>query len=109
MQQQDEVIKFMTTTVLILKPQDVNICLSHTHTNTIIHTALTIKPLASFHVCVLVTVTHKFLLVLLHQAVETVPIPALEMLLCCFDLLKNNKIKTKMRCDKVPTHTCFKK
>lgn len=63
--------------------------LSHsvTHSHAHSHTQLTIKPLVSFDVGVPVTVTHQFLLVLLHQAVKPVPIPPFEMLLSGFDHL----------------------
>lgn len=71
--------------------------LKHTARLTVRHTALTIKPLGSFHAGVLVTVTHQFLLVLLHQAVKAVPITTLETLLCCFNILKNSSIKTVVR------------
>lgn len=72
--------------------------LTLTHTNTLTHAALTIKPLVSFDVGVLVTVPHQLLLVLLHQAVKTVSIPSLELLLWHFNLLEKNKIKTVRRC-----------
>ena len=79
-----------------------SLSLLHTHTNTIIHThhyQLTIKPLVSLHAGGLVTVAHQFLLVLLHEAVKTVLIPAFEILLCRFNLLENNQMKTVIRCD----------
>lgn len=56
--------------------------------------SLSLKPLVSLHICVPVVVAHQLLLVLLHQAVETVTVPALRLFLRCFCLLKNNKFES---------------
>lgn len=54
---------------------------------------LTVEPLVSFHGGVLVAGTQQFLLVLLHQTVETVAIAALDPPFCPLTFLKKRKEK----------------
>lgn len=100
----------MRTRVFILKAQDVKytgpllwlkfkISQTHTLSYTHSHKQLTIKPLASFDICILVTVPHEFLLVLLYQAVKAVAISAPEMFLCCLLEKRKKKQQNKISSD----------
>lgn len=75
-----------------VKIKDFSLNLTNTCT---INRTLTVEPLVSFHVGVLVAGTQQFLLVLLHQTVKTVAIAAFDPPFCHLTFLKKRKKKQK--------------